>query len=181
MEADPGSNDSTPARPDVAEIFRARPEEEAERGGGLASVIPLVAPALVLGAVAVFFIPALSRLAPLAAIALLTLAPVALTVAWRPGASARQARRTTVITAVLLALAAAALGLLANPCVADPKVVAVMSVGVFTGSLLVATWIGRGMARGAGLLAGLVVAGEIGGIAFYQSLRIVGENVFVLC
>jgi hypothetical protein len=163
MEADRGPGDPTRARPDVA------------------SAIPLVAPALVLGAVAVFFIPALNRLAPLVAIALLTLTPVALTVAWRPGGSAGQARRTTVITAILLALAAGGLGLLANPCVADPKVVAVMSVGVFTGSLLVATWLGRGMARGAGLLAGLVVAGVIGGIAFYQSFLIVGRNVFVLC
>jgi hypothetical protein len=166
VEADPGPGGSSRARPDVADV---------------ASAIPFVAPALVLGAVAVFFIPALNRLAPLVAIAFLTLTPVALTVAWRPGASARQARRTTVITAILLALAAGALGILANPCVVDPKVVAVMSVGVFTGSLLVATWTGRSMVRGAGLVAGMVAAGVIGGIAFYQSLLVVGENVFVLC
>ena len=181
MEANPGSGHSSRARPDVAEVFRARPDEEAERRGGVASAISLAAPALVLGAVAAFFIPALNRLAPLVAIALLTLTPVALTVAWRPGASTGQARRTTVITAILLALAAGGLGLLANPCVADPRVVAVMSVGVFTGSLLIATWIGRGMARGAGLVSGILTSGVVAGICFYQSFRIVGENVFVLC
>jgi hypothetical protein len=147
----------------------------------MAPAIPFVAPALVLGAVAVFFIPAFARLAPLVAIGLLTLTPVALTVAWRPGGSASHARRTTVIAAILLALAAGGFGLLANPCVADPRVVAFISVAVFTGSLLVATWIGRGMARGAGTLAGLVAAGVIGAVGFYQSLLIVGEKVFVLC
>ena len=170
----------TEDRPKVAEVFRPRPEEELDRDG-LAAAGSVIAPALVAAAVAMFFLPMFDRLAPLIALGLIALAPIALTVAWRPGASATRARRATLITAILLGLAAGGLGLQANRCVAEPMVVGLTGVALFVGTLLVATWIGRGMARGSGLVSGIVAAGAIGTVGFYQALLIVGEKVFVLC
>ncbi len=167
-------------RPDVAEILRSRPEEKSERANGIAAAAPVVAPALVVGAVAVWFIPALDRYAPVTALGLLTLAPVVLSLAWRPG-SAGRARTATATTAIILALAAGALGLGANPCVADPITTGIVSALLFTGTLIAAVAIGRQLALEDRLIAPAVAAGLVGLLGFYAALVLVGQSVFVLC
>ena len=169
------------ARPDVADVFRTPPDEAVERAGGIAAAAPLVAPGLIVGAVAVFFIPPLQGAAPYVAIGLLALSPVVLSLAWRHWVSAPQARRATIATAVLLGLAAGGLGLLANPCAADPGVTAVTSLVAFVGTLLVATLVGGALARGGWPVPALVAAAVIGIGGFYASLNLVARSVFVLC
>ena len=151
------------------------------RDDRIAGAAPILAPALVVAAVAVFFIPVLNRTAGMLTLAFLTLSPVVLSLAWRDPVSEPRARRATVVTAILVALASGGLGLLANRCAADPIVTAVMSVVVFTGTLLVAVLIGRALARGGGPIIAAVGAGVIGFIGFYSSLVLVGSSVFVLC
>jgi hypothetical protein len=167
-------------RPDVADVLRPRSEEESERANGIAAAAQVVAPALVVGAAAVWFIPALDRNAPLIFLGLLTLAPVVLSLAWRPGSGGR-ARTATATTAIILGLAAGALGLGANPCVADPVTMGVVSALLFTGTLIAAVAIGRQLALEGRRIAPAVAAGLVGLLGFYASLVVVGQNVFVLC
>lgn len=160
---------------------RSGVEERLEGTDGLATTAPLAGPALVIAAVIALFVPVLGGAALLVVLGLLTLSPIALSLGWRPGGLPRRAQRAAVATAVLLASVAAAFGLLANPCVADPVATAALSGGLFTGTLLVATLAGRALALQGGLVLPALVAGAIGGIGFFYSLALIGQRVFVLC
>jgi hypothetical protein len=152
-----------------------------DSGDEVASRAAVIGPALVLAAVATVFIGPLGQYAFLLSIALLSLAPGVLSLAWRPGGSARRARNAVAAAAVLLGLASAGLGLAANPCVADPRVVGLISALLFTGTLLVATAVGRVLAVRGGRIGPIVAAGLIAITGFFGSLMLVAPYVFVLC
>jgi len=170
------------ARPDVAEVFQPRPEEqELDRGNAIAARAAVAAPAIVVIGCASVFVPILGAWTILVAIALLGLAPAVLSLAWLPRGDPRRARTSTAITTALVGLAIGWLGLLANPCAADPNVVGLIGAGMGVGTVLLATAFGRAFAAGGRVVVALVAGGVVGIAGFFLTAGFVLPAVFVLC
>jgi hypothetical protein len=114
-------------------------------------------------------------------IGILALACGTLSLGWRPGGSPSRARAATGIGTVVLGLAAAVFGLAANPCTADPPVVALISVLLFEGTLLGSVAVGRSLARSGGAFLPFLVAGGLALLGFFVAVFRVATDVFVLC
>jgi hypothetical protein len=104
-----------------------------------------------------------------------------LALAWRPGGVPSKARAATGTATVVLGLAAAAFGLAANPCVADPPIVALVSVLLFEGTLLGSVAVGRALARSGQSILAFLVAGGLALLGFSIAVFRVAIDVFVLC
>jgi len=166
----------------VADVLRSRPDEELERDGdAVARAALVIGPALALVPVLTFFVPILGEGWILADLLALALVPATLSLAWRPGGSPSRARIVAIGTAVLVALEIGFVGLAANPCAADPKVVAVVGIGMTLGGFFVALSIGRALAAQGRLLAPLLAAGIVGFIGFFLMALWVLPQVLVLC
>ena len=174
-------DERAPGGRDIAEILRPRPEEQAlDRQGDIAAVAVLVAPALIAGAAGSVFLP-LRQYEILLAILLLGLAPAALSLAWLPGGSRAHARSATLITSAMAGLAVGAVGLKANPCVADPTTVGIIGAALAITTVLTATAVGRMLAMPGRVVVAFLAAGVMGIAGFIATASVVLPKVFVLC
>jgi hypothetical protein len=170
------------ARPDIGDIFQPLPQEpQLDRPNAVAARAAVVAPALVLLGCASVFLPVSGSSAILLALAVLALAPAALSLSWLPGGEPRRARTATAITAALVGLAIGWLGLQANPCAADPIVTGLIGAGMGVGTVLIATSIGRALAMGGRMIVAVLVAGVVALLGFFLTAGFVLPAVFVLC
>lgn len=172
----PGSDppEARGSRPDIREVLRPRPDEEAERSGTPAAAL-VIGPTLVVAGIATTF------LIPPVAFVLLVLGPGVLSLGWLPGGSPGRARRVAIATAVVLGLAVGALGLLANRCAADPAIVGVAGFALSTIAFLLAVGVGRSAAIGGRRALAILGAGAVAFIGFGVTLSFVISKVFVLC
>ena len=176
MEDRPGRT-----RPDVAQIFRSRPDERAlDNRVRIASAAVAIAPLLVVAAAVSVFIP-LGQLEILVAVGFLALAPAVLSLAWLPGGSPARARSSAAITATLVGAAVGWLGFQANPCVAEPAGVGLVAVLMAVGTFLVALAIGRKLAIDRHVVAALLTTGIVAFLGFLATAFTILPMVFVLC
>jgi hypothetical protein len=170
-------------RPDVGEMLRPGPEQQqVDRGDAIASAALVIGPVLALAPVITFFVPFLAEgWWILADVLALGLAPAVLSLAWRPGGSATRARTVTIAVAALEALLIGWVGLQANPCAADPPVVALVGAGMTLATFLLASSVGRALASGGRFLAPLVAAGVVGMVGMFVTAFYVLPQVLVLC
>ena len=162
------------SKPDIAEILRPRPDEEADQSGTAGAAL-VAAPVLVIGAIALTFIAF-----PIA-IVLLVLAPGVASLGWLPGASSKRAGGVALATAITIGVAVALLGFQANRCVADPASVGLTGGTFMAGSFVVATAVGRAAAMDGHRMTPILAAGAVALLGFGGTLAFVITNVFALC